>query len=349
MNQINKNPNFNSIRKLTKEGEEYWSARELMHMLGYESWRNFEKVITKANQSLLKIYPLSKDHFVEVSKKIKIATGTSKESFREIIDYRLTRYACYLIAQNGDPSKEEIALAQNYFAVQTRKQEIQNEYSKGVERLRAREKLKESEKKFSGLLAERGVSSKGMAEVRSAGDQTLFNMTTSELKEKYGLQASKPLADHLPTIGIKAKDLATEMTTYNIENKNLTGKFPIKHEHVHNNSDVRKLLTDNHIYLESIPADEDIIKLKKRLENYSLKDQKFINKNDFSDLDELLISIIDLANEDEIKRIAALIKNNPGETKLKIIYGKNEAPKQIIRNIQINAEVIRVLRKYIIL
>src|SRR5690606_37006194 len=214
--EINKNSNiFESIRHLNEDGEEYWYARELMSVLEYDKWGNFEKVIKKARESLEKSYPQSSEHFAEVSKKIKIGKGTKQEASRSINDFKLTRRACYLIAQNGDSRKKAIALAQNYFATQTRKQELkemQEIKEKDIERILARRKLTESEKKFAGVVTEHGVDGKGIAEIKSSGDAALFGEPTNEVKKKLGIPGSKPLADHLPTITIKAKDLAAEMT-----------------------------------------------------------------------------------------------------------------------------------------
>lgn len=342
MNDIDiKKPDFESIKKITSEGKEFWTARELMPLLEYKDWRNFEKVLNKARQSLKKTYPQINDHFVEITKKIKVGSGTNKESDREIKDYYLTRYACYLIAQNGDPSKESIAYAQSYFAYQTRRQEIKEEFGKAIERIRAREKLKETEKKFSGLLKSRNVKGSEIAEIRSAGDEALFNMPTGKLKKKLNIEETRPLADHLPTIAIKAKDLATEMTSFNTRKKNLHGKLLIKDEHVHNNSDIRKLLTSNGIFLETIPVQEDIEKLKKKIEN--LDDFNMTNMPT-----ELIVNIIGLFDSVKIMKLSSYLKDNPGEDKIKVMYGEKDNPKQILRDAKITPDFLREFKSFIV-
>ena len=206
---------FDSISHQEQQVE-YWLARELQPMLGYKTWENFETAIKRAIDSVVStdIEPL--DHFREVTKMVQLGSGAT----RNIRDYMLTRYACYLIAQNGDPKKEEIAFAQSYFAVQTRKQELIEERISYIERMTAREQLKDSEKRLSQNIYERGVDEKGFGRIRSKGDKALFGgHTTQDMKDHYGIK-SGPLADHLPTLTIAAKNLATEMTNYNVEDKN---------------------------------------------------------------------------------------------------------------------------------
>ena len=225
------------------EGVECWSARELQILLGYSKWENFEKVIQKAKDACKNAGEETDYHFPDVRKTIPMPKGAEKE----IDDILLTRYACYLIAQNGDSRKEEIAFAQNYFAVQTRKSEIIEQRLLEFERVKAREKLSQTEKQLSGILYERGVDSQGFALIRSKGDQALFRLNTQMLKRKMGIPDSRPVADFLPTISIKAKDLAAEMTGLNVQNKDLKGQGNIEREHIDNNLAVRNMLTQRGI------------------------------------------------------------------------------------------------------
>jgi DNA-damage-inducible protein D len=260
------------------EGVECWSARELQGLLGYSKWENFEKVIQKAKEACQHAGEEIQYHFPDVRKMVRIGLGAEKE----IEDILLTRYASYLIAQNGDSRKEEIAFAQNYFAVQTRRAELVEQRLLADERVKAREKLSQTEKQLSGILYERGVDSQGFAVIRSKGDQALFCLSTQQLKIKMGAPEGRPVADFLPTISIKAKDLATEMTGLNVQIKDLSGQNKIEKEHVDNNSAVRDMLTHRGIVPENLPAAEDIKKLKRKLqgdEKNVLKDSKR-RKND---------------------------------------------------------------------
>jgi DNA-damage-inducible protein D len=262
------------------DGVECWSARELQDILGYSQWRNFKNVIDKAQNSCEKAGEEAKNHFAEFSKMVEIGSGAQKP----VEDIALTRYACYLIAQNGDATtKSEIAFAQTYFAVQTRKQEIIEKRLLDVARVTAREKLSQSEKKLSGIIFERGVDNKSFALIRSKGDQALFGgRTTNDMKRILQVPANRPLADFLPTLTIKAKDFATELTSHNVIDKDLKGDGQITKEHIDNNLAVRKMLQDRGVKPEQLPPSEDIKKVERRLESEEkqiLKEVKKIQEN----------------------------------------------------------------------
>lgn len=254
--------NFESFAHKSQQGVEFWFARDLQHLLGYSEWRNFLETIEKAKTSCEKSAHKISDHFVDANKTIKMPKGAEKEVF----DIMLTRYACYLIAQNGDPRKEQIAFAQNYFAVQTRKLEIIEQRIKDWERLSARQKLTMSEKELSELIFERTGDEKNFAIIRSKGDAALFGgQNTNSMKKKLGIPEHRPLADFLPTITIKAKDFATEITVFNTKDKNLAGVGEISNEHVKNNKGVRDVLIKRGIKPEELPPEEDVKRLEKRL------------------------------------------------------------------------------------
>jgi DNA-damage-inducible protein D len=246
---------------------ECWSARELQKLLGYAQWRNFENIIDKAKESCNNAGENMSYHFADISKMVDIGSGAEKE----VNDILLTRYACYLVAQNGDSRKEQISFAQNYFAVQTRRAEIIETRILDYERIQARTKLAETEKRLSGILYERGLDDKDFAIIRSKGDQALFRLNTSDFKRKLGVPQGRPLADFLPTISIKAKDLAAEMTSTNVQSKNLNSVNIIETEHIDNNKAVRNTLIERGIVLENLPPAEDIKKVERKLKSNNKK------------------------------------------------------------------------------
>ena len=249
---------------------EVWYARELQQVLGYTRWENFVVAISRAIESCKTLKVNVDDHFREVTKMVLLGSGSQ----RKVQDFMLTRYACYLIAQNGDPKKEEIAFAQSYFALQTRNTELIEERLQQMARLDTRERLRSSEKQLSRNIYERGVDEKGFARIRSKGDYALFGgLTTEQMKQRLGIK-SGALADYLPTLTIAAKNLATEMTNYNVEQKNLHGENSITAEHVQNNRSVRGMLGQRGIKPEELPPAEDIKKVERRV----AKEEKSIIK-----------------------------------------------------------------------
>ncbi len=255
---------------------ECWSARELQKILGYSKWNNFVNVVEKARKSCENAGEPISNHFADIGKMVIIGSGSE----REITDMALTRYACYLIAQNGDSSKNEIAFAQTYFAVQTRKQEVIEKRLLEIVRVTARQKLSKSEKKFSGIIFERGVDERSFSVIRSKGDEALFGgFSTNDMKKKLGIPSNRPLADFLPTLTIKAKDFATELSSHNGIERDLKGEDQISKEHIENNLAVRKILNERGVLPEKLPAAEDVKKVQRKLKNEEKKILKNIQKS----------------------------------------------------------------------
>lgn len=247
---------------IDENGVEFWYARDLQQMLGYTEWRNFEVAIKRAMLAAETSKAPDESHFVEVNKMIAIGKGAQ----RKVRDYKLTRYACYLIAMNGDPRKDEIAFAQSYFALKTRRQELIEQRMEELQRLQARETLSKSEKQLSAIAYERGVDSRGFGIIRSRGDQALFGgHDTRAMKKRLGVPDKKPLADALPSVTLAAKNLANTMTSHNVKEKDLYGAASIGNEHVDNNKSVRETLTSRGIYPEKLPPAEDAKKLARRV------------------------------------------------------------------------------------
>ena len=267
---------FEGHAQQTETGVEYWLARDIQHLLGYTEWRNFALVISKAQTACELSGHLPPDHFVDVNKTIAMPKGASKD----VPDIMLTRYACYLIAQNGDPRKAEIAFAQTYFAVQTRKAELIEQRMLDAERLQARRKLTETEKELSQVIYEQTGGDQDFALIRSKGDRALFGKSTQAMKAQWKVPDSRPLADFAPTILLKAKDFAAEITIFNARQHQMDREGQISNEHITNNQAVRKTLLERGIRPESLPPEEDVKKVERRLQS---EDKKSLNKPDTLD------------------------------------------------------------------
>lgn len=271
--------NFEDFLHKTEDGIEFWLARDLQHLLGYGKWDNFQNVISKAKTACEISGQDIADHFADVGKMVDIGSGAQKE----IDDVMLTRFACYLIAQNGDPRKEQIAFAQTYFAIQTRKAELIEQKILEIERVQARNKLAETEKELSHVIFQQTGGNENFALIRSKGDQALFNRTTQQMKDKWGIK-NKPLADFMPTILLKAKDFATEITIFNAKQKQMKTENQISYEHITNNKTVRNTLISRGIVPENLPPEEDVKKIERKLKSEevkSLKENKgFKNNNE---------------------------------------------------------------------
>lgn len=271
--------NFESFSYKTDDGVEFWLARDLQKLLGYTEWRNFLAVIEKAKTSCKLSTQGVIDHFVDINKTIDMPKGAQKE----IDDIMLTRYACYLIAQNGDSKKPKIAFAQTYFAVQTRKAEIIEQKLLEFERVQARKKLSKTEKELSEIIFEQTGGNQNFALIRSKGDQALFNHSTQQMKDKWSIK-NKPLADFMPTILLKAKDFATEITIFNAKAKEMSTENQISKEHITNNKSVRETLISRGITPEHLPPEEDVKKIERKLKSENKKSLK--NKDSFKILNK---------------------------------------------------------------
>ncbi|KUG22581.1 dna-damage-inducible protein d [hydrocarbon metagenome] len=265
-------------------GIEFWCARDLQMLLGYSQWRNFAAVIDRAITACETAGYDPRDHFAHINKMVDLGSGAK----REIEDIALTRYACYLIAQNGDPAKEQIAFAQTYFAVQTRRQELIEKRLAEAERVSARKRLSQSEKELSGIIFERLKKNESFARIRSKGDLALFGgRTTQDMKDRLSIPNARPLADFLPTITIKAKDFANEISNFNILQRDLRTEPGIADEHVKNNREVRNLLVARGIIPESLPRAEDVKKIERRLQSEQKKlPKQTIKLKNYEDVEE---------------------------------------------------------------
>jgi DNA-damage-inducible protein D len=261
---------FEAHAQQTENGIEYWLARDIQHLLGYTKWDNFLNVISKAKTACEVSAHEVTDHFADVGKMVDLGSGSQ----REVDDIMLTRYACYLIAQNGDPRKQEIAFAQTYFAMQTRRAELIKQRLLEAERVSARKKLTETEKELSQVIYEQTGDNQNFALIRSKGDQALFGKSTQAMKAQWKVPDKRPLADFAPTIILKAKDFATEITIFNARANQLSSETAISNEHITNNQAVRDTLLTRGICPESLPAAKDVKKVERRLASNEKKSLK---------------------------------------------------------------------------
>lgn len=268
--------NFEAHANRTEGGVEFWLARDLQHLLGYSKWDNFLNVVSKAKTACEVSGHTVPDHFADVGKMVDLGSGSQ----REVDDIMLTRYACYLVAQNGDPRKQEIAFAQTYFALQTRRAELIEQRLLATERVQARRKLSETEKDLSGVIFQQTGGNEDFALIRSKGDHALFGRNTQEMKSRWNVPSTRPLADFAPTLILKAKDFATEITIHNARERNMRSESVISQEHVTNNQAVRQTLLNRGIQPENLAPEEDIRKVERRL---AAEDKKSLKKPDVLD------------------------------------------------------------------
>jgi len=261
---------FEGHAQQTEVGVEFWLGRDLQHLLGYAKWDNFLNVVSKAKTACEVSGHLVADHFADVGKMVDLGSGSQ----REVDDLMLTRYACYLVAQNGDPKKREIAFAQTYFAIQTRRAELIEQRMLEAERVSARKKLTQTEKELSQVIFEQTGGNQDFALIRSKGDQALFGKSTQAMKAQWKVPDHRPLADFSPTILLKAKDFAAEITIFNARQHEMHSEGAISREHVTNNEAVRKTLLERGIRPEALPAAEDVKKLERRLTSQDKKSLK---------------------------------------------------------------------------